>query len=303
MPQINFESNKIKDFKASSLIPTRHDADIEPLRRSADRLALLEKLNMTIELEPLLATYTNEICRIVPITGLDFEYHKNKFQLKYSKASTSSITSELLVKGESTGKLKYFSSSPLNARQRQLIACAEQQLLQPLHNVIRFEQSKLLNMTDFLTNLGSRNYFEETIRHMLATSEREQRPFTLLLIDLDNFKAVNDTHGHLDGDKVLIEFAELLKLAVRTNDHVFRFGGDEFAIVLAHSDNLHPEFVAQRIVKSIRKTHLFSSMAVTASIGCANWHPSDCNETLIKRADEALYHVKRQGKNGYTIIE
>ena len=303
MPQINFKSTKIKDFKTSSLSHKENETDVEPLRRSEDRLALLEKLNMTIELEPLLATFTNELCRIVPITGLDFEYHHNKFQLKYSKASTCSFDSELLFKDDRIGKLSYFSASPLNSRQRQFIACVEQQLLQPLHNVIRFEQSKLLNMKDFLTNLGSRNYFEATMRHMLATSERDRRPFTLLLIDLDNFKAVNDTHGHLDGDKVLIEFAGLLNQAVRNNDHVFRFGGDEFAIILAHSDNLHPEFVAQRIVKSIRDSHLFSSMAVTASIGCSNWQPEDTNVTLVNRADKALYQVKRQGKNGYTIVD
>jgi len=299
MSQLYCKTHQVSPFEVKTITSDASIQDNELLRRSEDKLALLEKLNMTIELEALLATYTVEVSRIIPITGLEFEDSDHKLQLKYSKASATKLTRQLTFKNMVLGNIIYLSTKLLTNRQRQLLASIEQQLLQPLHNVLRFEHARRLSMRDYLTGLGNRNYFEDVLRHMTATAEREKRSFTLVFIDLDNFKAVNDQYGHLAGDQVLVEFAHLISLAVRNNDHAFRFGGDEFAILLSHSDQLQPEFVAQRIINATYSSQLLRKSNVTASIGFANWQSGDCNALLTERADQALYLVKHQGKNGY----
>ena len=299
MSQLYRKTHQVSPFEVNTITSEASNNVKKPLRRSEDKLAFLEKLNMTIELEPLLATYTAEVSRLIAVTGLEFESPNHKLQLKYSKASANKLTHQLIFNNTVLGNIIYLSTQPLNNHQRQLLANVEQQLLQSLHNVLRFEHTRKMSMRDYLTGLGNRNYFEEALRHMTATAEREDRSFTLLFIDLDNFKAVNDECGHLAGDQVLIEFSRLLRFAVRDNDHVFRFGGDEFAILLSHSDHLHPEFVAQRIVSATATSQLLLETNVTASIGYANWQQGDNSTVLTNRSDKALYHVKGAGKNGY----
>ncbi|NRA85420.1 MAG: GGDEF domain-containing protein [Gammaproteobacteria bacterium] len=298
MPHLHYKAHHVSPFEATPVV--KESKPPASLRRSEDKLALLEKLNMSIELESLLATYTAELCRLVPVSGLEYQHLNDKLQLKYSKASNMEFSSHLLFNLHSIGQLKYQSTMVLNTRQRQLIASVEDQLLQPLFNVLQFEKNKRMSMFDYLTKIGNRNYFEDTLAHMVATSSRETRSFTLLFVDLDNFKAVNDTYGHLEGDRVLIEFSALLKSAIRNNDYVFRFGGDEFSLLLAHSDNVRPEFVAQRIVNLTNANKLLSNHHVTASIGFANWQPNITGQALVEQADSALYYVKHQGKNGFS---
>lgn len=298
MQRLNIESNEVNTSEFTSLVKEFNDMHKTPVRRAVDKLAFLEKLNTTIDLQPLLAIYAQELSLRLPITGLEF-FIEQPHQLKYSQASKYSLESELCINGNIVGSVKYLSSAALSASSRQLIASLEQQLLQPLSNVLAFEKNKRLSFRDYLTGLGNRSYYEELLASMKATAQREQRSFSIVLLDLDNFKSVNDSHGHNEGDRVLQEFAKILTGAVRTNDHVFRFGGDEFVLLLAHADHLNPSLVANRILQATIDNELMSSHRVTASIGMTNWRDGDSSAQITDRADKALYQSKKAGKNTY----
>ena len=158
---------------------------------------------------------------------------------------------------------------------------------------------------DTLTGLANRYHFNERLAEALSRARRKQEPLALMYLDIDRFKAINDSHGHAVGDAVLKEFAQRLKQCVRMIDTVARLAGDEFVVIL---ENVHseaePQFVARKIVARIN--HPFEvdglKLSVTTSIGIAFQPPGPTNaDELLARADKALYAAKAVGRNNYQL--
>jgi len=168
---------------------------------------------------------------------------------------------------------------------------------------LRDSQRRLEKMAynDPLTGLANRRYFENDLRHYLGMSQRDGRGFTLLLIDLDGFKKINDRLGHDAGDALLVETAFRLKQAVRATDRVARLGGDEFAVLLTQTCELEAvEIICRRIMASLSAPMMFKGapMQVSASIGSAHGpNQGSAPDVLYKAADIALYDAKRRGRN------
>ena len=149
---------------------------------------------------------------------------------------------------------------------------------------------------DGLTGVANRRALTERLEEECARSERTGTPLCALCVDADHFKAVNDTHGHDTGDRVLVDIAARLEGAVRRYDVVARVGGEEFTVLLIGIGADEGTVLAERIRAAIAGRDC-GGVAVTASIGCAAWMPGDTPEALVKRADEALYAAKRGGRN------
>ncbi|KPJ70802.1 hypothetical protein AMJ52_09420, partial [candidate division TA06 bacterium DG_78] len=154
-------------------------------------------------------------------------------------------------------------------------------------------------ITDHLTGLYNRRYFDRSLKKIITESKKTKNQFSLLMVDINNFKEINDQYGHLAGDKILIDLAKILKKSVRRVDICFRYGGDEIMIILPQTKKKVAEHVASRL-KSKVKAQKFSvagerALQLELSIGLA-FFPNDGvrHEVLIKRADEALYKVKCQ---------
>jgi diguanylate cyclase (GGDEF)-like protein len=163
-------------------------------------------------------------------------------------------------------------------------------------------------LTDFLTGFHNRRYLQSRLREELARAQRARQCLVCLMIDVDHFKRVNDQYGHLAGDAVLREVARRVDAEMRTSDTGARFGGDEFAIVLAQSSFEDGERVAQRVLRAVSsqpiKVGSHGSETVTLSIGVAAAAPSPqardlkgMAERLIAAADAALYRAKSEGRN------
>jgi diguanylate cyclase (GGDEF)-like protein len=155
--------------------------------------------------------------------------------------------------------------------------------------------------TDGLTGLLNHRVLQQDLTKELRRSERQSIPLSLLLVDIDHFKKVNDTYGHPVGDLVLRGVARILKEEIRDIDTAARYGGEEFAVVLPGTDSAGAKNFAERLRKTIM-AETFSAdgrtLKVTASIGIASV-PADAKtkEELIERTDQALYHAKHQGRN------
>jgi diguanylate cyclase (GGDEF)-like protein len=163
----------------------------------------------------------------------------------------------------------------------------------------REELHRLAN-TDSLTAVHNRRSFLDAARHEVAACRRSGRAATLLLLDLDRFKEVNDTGGHAAGDAVLVRVAELLRTDRRITDVVARLGGEEFAVLLTDTTVQAGEIVAERIRRSIEEMAVGfegSQFGVTTSIGVTPLLPDDDITDAIGRADDALYRAKREGRN------
>jgi diguanylate cyclase (GGDEF)-like protein len=157
-----------------------------------------------------------------------------------------------------------------------------------------------LAMTDYLTGLPNRAHFERALNSELAHSRRTGELFSVLFMDLDGFKEINDTHGHAAGDKVLSEVALRLSAQVRQEDMVARFGGDEFAVFIRQRAQDTTELLTQRIEQSVAEPILLSShlqVSVGISIGRATYNDTtNTVSSLIARADQSLYQLKKARK-------
>ena len=159
---------------------------------------------------------------------------------------------------------------------------------------------------DGLTQLANRTYFDEKLNEMIVLRKRYSDPFSLLMIDLDNFKAINDSYGHPVGDRILKGVALKIKASLRGSDFLARFGGDEYALILIKTDVVAATEVAWKLCEEVRASRFLlddAALSITLSIGVAEACGDDTDETLLKRADAALYRTKSAGRNGVSIAD
>ena len=166
------------------------------------------------------------------------------------------------------------------------------------------EKFEELAYTDPLTGLNNRRFFMENARTIIDLSKRYREPLSLLMMDIDNFKSINDNYGHDVGDLVLKKLAEVIRKNVRTSDIPARFGGEEFVVLLPRTDEKGALMVAERIRNEFRNSSVKvdgKDVWTSVSIGLSVLSEEDNIDSLIKKADEALYQAKRSGKDRVVI--
>ncbi len=159
------------------------------------------------------------------------------------------------------------------------------------------QQLELLAAHDALTGLGNRRAMEQDLQRAILVSERNRTPCGLAIVDIDHFKAVNDRHGHAAGDAVLVAFARLLRSAVRKADGAYRFGGEEFLLLLPGADVDGLATVTETLRASIAANVHGPEGHLTASLGAAELRPGESAQSWLSRADTALYRAKSLGRN------
>ena len=158
---------------------------------------------------------------------------------------------------------------------------------------LREEEIRQLTRIDHITGLYNARYFQEKLGREKRRSERYGEKLSLLYIDIDGFKQCNDTYGHLVGDEVLEKFSTLMKSQLREADSAFRYGGEEFIVLLPHTDREGARRVAERLRKKTEE-ELLASRGITISVGVAEYEKGG---DVIKSADQAMYEAKKLGKN------
>ncbi|KOY02851.1 sensor domain-containing diguanylate cyclase [Pseudomonas nunensis] len=171
-----------------------------------------------------------------------------------------------------------------------------------LNRVIKRYQGKIQAQAilDSLTELPNRRGFDLLAAQAMHEAQREPKPLTALLLDLDHFKVLNDTHGHLAGDQVLIGFARDLESCLRHSDIVCRWGGEEFIVLLKDTDGETGQKIAEKIRQHVEKQRYAyngKELRLTVSIGLTTLQPDETLHTLLSRADHAMYRAKQAGRN------
>lgn len=169
------------------------------------------------------------------------------------------------------------------------------------HDITKYktleEELKKASTLDELTGVYNRRALWDFMSIFTKHSKRYKEPLSLMIIDIDNFKYINDNYGHLFGDKVLKEFTKIATNCIRESDVFARYGGDEFIILMPKAGIVEARIIAERIREELRKTPLVGTVSVTVSIGITEYIEGEEVEFFLKRADEALYEAKITGKN------
>ena len=174
---------------------------------------------------------------------------------------------------------------------------AREQLLERRMLNNDLEKYKYKAQFDALTTLHNRASFMEILQAEMVRANTVGGELSLLLIDIDDFKKINDTHGHLAGDSVLSALGQILRSFLRGEDMAARYGGEEFAVIAAYTSVQQAMGIAEKVRRRVAE-HVFGSLpSVTVSIGCSTYRPGEQAESLIQRADLALYDAKNSGKN------
>lgn len=156
---------------------------------------------------------------------------------------------------------------------------------------------QILSRTDPLTKLHNRLRLDEILESEINRSRRYGSALSVVMVDLDNFKTINDHHGHQVGDRVLVNVAKILRIGLRKTDSVGRWGGEEFLLILPHTDIGRAVDVAEKVRRALEESAVGDVSHVTASFGVSSFMPGDSCLRILARADEALYDAKRSGRN------
>jgi diguanylate cyclase (GGDEF)-like protein len=229
-------------------------------------------------------------------------------------ASGSAIAFPLVCRNRTVGVLVGLDPAPSSAvpSLSPALSLAFRSVLEPpaiaLDNALALQRAEAVSVTDDLTGLYNSRYLNLVLRRESKRASRSGRPLSLLFLDLDGFKQVNDTHGHLAGSKALVEAAAIIRGSARETDVAARFGGDEFSVILPDTGRDGAVSVAERIRDRINACQFLESdglsIHLTASIGVATLPDVAASaEELLRAADVAMYRVKDAGKDGIHIAQ
>ncbi|MFK4753857.1 GGDEF domain-containing protein [Oceanobacter antarcticus] len=262
---------------------------------------LTGKLQSTLELPLLIEIFFKNIQSSVSVDGISYRVRERQIVVSQGRTSAHSVNYELSTHGDKVGELIFFRSSRFPEYELANIEGLLSTLLHPLRNALLYQEALDASFRDSLTGAGNRVALDRTLDREIELSRRHEQQLSLLMLDLDNFKSINDQHGHSSGDAVLKETVRAITDCMRQTDLCFRYGGEEFLILLSNASQADALIVADRIRETISKLLIpatqTTTMTATASIGCASLTVSDSRQSLIHRADLALYTAKNRGRN------
>ncbi|HLT14473.1 MAG TPA: GGDEF domain-containing protein [Marinobacter sp.] len=263
---------------------------------------LTKRLSTTLSLENQLSIVAEEISATIPFDSMQYRHRIARQDFVFSTGIGGPHRCEyrLTLEGTNYGCLTFHRRQKFADDELAGIEMLLSAAICPLRNACQFIAIEQAALTDALTGIGNKRALDEELKRAASLADRLGAPCSLILCDLDHFKRINDNHGHVVGDHILAKTAEKLEQAVRNSDSVYRFGGEEFAILLPHTGEHEARDVAERIrmaLEAIRVDGGETPLTVTASCGVAMHLVDEQPEQWMARADEALYRAKANGRN------
>lgn len=263
---------------------------------------LCSRLHQTLDLNRMLDIFAEELAQVVPFAALSYRRTRSGSEFGYllGAGGPHHCCYNLTLRGQELGSLRLDRRERFRDDELMFIEQAIGVLIQPLRNAWRYQDALESAMTDGLTGLGNRRALDDALSNHVEQARRYDQPLSLLLVDLDHFKQVNDTLGHAAGDEILGLVRDRLEAQIRASDQGFRYGGEEFAVILPHTGPEAARKVANRVCAAFREKSVpydERELSITASVGVATLDGNDDMEQLLEAADKALYDAKRGGRD------
>lgn len=288
------------DFNKAKIVSTYHDLS-KSISDNNDIISRLTRRLQTSLNGPDIATmFATEVETLVKFDQFVFESDEHELVKIGDRAGVHSCVYNLTIDNSTLGSIKFSRKKRFMEEELAIIERLASTLVFPLRNAKLYQTALQSALKDELTGFGNKRALDASLHREAELSQRHDRPLSIAMIDADHFKRINDLHGHLAGDKVLRELANTIKRWARQSDLCFRYGGEEFLVILDDTDSVQALKVAERIRQAVERhvfTHNDKIIPVTVSLGTATWKKGELLETFKERADNSLYTAKRNGRN------
>jgi diguanylate cyclase (GGDEF)-like protein len=259
---------------------------------------LLVLLHSTLDVNDLFRLFAREAGRALGAASVRYVNESRGLRLTYGRKARHATTAAIVIDDDALGSIVFTRSTPFSGRDEERIGRCLAALVLPLRNALLYRDAVQASITDALTGVHNRKFLETTLRREAGLSHRHGTPLSLIMIDIDDFKSINDEYGHQAGDAVLRTVAGALMECVRKTDILARFGGDEFAILLSNTRLPGAIAAARHVLGRVTRTSsrvASTILRVSPSIGVAALRKRDGHMRLFERADAALYAAKHAG--------
>jgi diguanylate cyclase (GGDEF)-like protein len=262
-------------------------------------LELSSILQTTLEVESQIDLFGKEIQRYLSIDGLIYTLPDGQQNVVYGCEASHRATYDLKLHDKSLGSVRVCREIPFTRKEiasLENLLCA---LVYPLRNALSYRQAVEMASRDPLTGVQNRLALSNSLIREVDLARRQNLPLSMLVIDIDHFKAFNDRHGHAFGDDVLVAVSQSIANTIRRSDLLFRFGGEEFVVLASHTREQGAMLLAERIRKNVAALQSVRGreIRITISVGVARLDGQEDAETFFTRADKALYIAKNEGRD------
>jgi diguanylate cyclase (GGDEF)-like protein len=270
------------------------------LDETAWRLELTRALQTTLDVEVLLELFSARLQRLVPHQAMSFRSDDGELTVEIGSDAEHAVVRELQVEGRPLGSLRFARREPCSQAERDLLDATLTHLVHPLRNALLYRAALRAAAHDPLTGVANRATLRATLDREVDLARRHGSPLAVLMVDADHFKPINDEHGHLVGDEVLRALARTLADCIRDSDMLYRYGGEEFCIVLSNTSAEGARQLAERVRAAVEGMVIRVGelrLRLTISIGAATLGYEESPDSLLSRADSAVYEAKHRGRN------
>ncbi|NVK38808.1 MAG: GGDEF domain-containing protein [Gammaproteobacteria bacterium] len=291
--------SNISDVQNDKLTPFSQLA-AKPQIKSDVLIRLGSFLQTSLDYQTLLSIFQREISSTVLVDGLVFENEDNNVSFTLGQLGVHCSNYQLKAQGEFLGELTFYRSTRFREHELANLEALMGTLIYPLRNAMRYRHALDQAFKDPLTGAGNRIALNENLVREMELSKRLHYDLSVLMIDLDHFKSINDGYGHLTGDDVLKAVVAQIKECIRQTDICFRYGGEEFVVLLNNANIANARLIAERIRMTVADLSIQTEkgpLQVTLSTGLAMLQMDDAPQDLLNRADQALYQAKHSGRN------
>jgi diguanylate cyclase (GGDEF)-like protein len=287
-----------KHNHAVAFADPRQDNDLHQVEDVIARLPSV--LQTTIELDDVITLFHNEISKVLKYDSLHYTHQGVLCDINTGSRSHHSCNYRLEMNSVWLGELTLTNHKKFTDADTQLLEDLLCKLIYPLRNSLLYRQAQTAALQDQLTGLNNRGAFDNSLKREIDLAQRQHTPMSLLVLDIDHFKAVNDNYGHSSGDAALKAVAQSIIDTMRRSDIAFRYGGEEFTLLLSNTDIEAARLVAERLRVAVSQLTCSDSkrnFGFTISLGVAQLYQGEDATSLFDRADQALYQAKKTGRN------
>jgi len=263
-------------------------------------LRLANTLQSSLDVPRILEIFHGEILPVVPHDSLGYRHPEEGLEVAIGRRDRHSCSYQIILADRPEGEVTFTRKNRFTQAETQQLETLLCALAYPLHNAVLYKRAIEAAFKDPVTGIGNRAAMDSALHREVELSHRHHTDLSLIILDIDKFKGINDTYGHLAGDILLRGLARCLQANVRGSDMAFRYGGEEFVLVLSNTGLAGAQLLAERVRAAVERQEFRLEnrpVKITVSLGVALLRREDDMQSFLDRADRMLYQAKALGRN------